>query len=182
MDSMVILDKQGPLYTQLYRVLRSQILAGRLSQGARMPATRALAEELGLSRNVVMLAYEQLLAEGYLVARTGAGTFVASDLPQKFTTPITTTGVVRAVRQMPVQLSAYVRRLEHDATASEFTWAPRRTPLPYDFRYGPPSIVDFPQETWCRVLARRARRASIFSGEVGSSFTRRTQNRLSSLT
>ena len=164
---MLILDKQGPLYTQLYRVLRSQILAGRLSQGARMPATRALAVELGLSRNVVMLAYEQLLAEGYLVARTGAGTFVASDLPQKFTTPITTTGVVRAVRQMPVQLSAYVRRLEHDATASEFTWAPRRTPLPYDFRYGPPSIVDFPQETWCRVLARRARRASIRDLDYG---------------
>ena len=58
--------------------------------------------ELGVSRNVVMLAYEQLLAEGYLLARTGAGTFVASDLPQKFTTPITTTGITRALRQMPV--------------------------------------------------------------------------------
>ena len=100
---MLKLDKQGPLYAQLYRALRSQILEGQLPPGARVPATRALATELRLSRNVVMLAYEQLLAEGYLVARIGAGTFVASDLPQKFTTSPKTTGVTQAVRQMPVQ-------------------------------------------------------------------------------
>ena len=164
---MLNLDKQGPLYAQLYRALRSQILAGTLPPGARVSATRALATELGLSRNVVMLAYEQLLAEGYLVARTGAGTFVASDLPQQFTTPSNTTEVTQSVRQMPVQLSAYVRRIEHDATASEFTWAPRHTPLPYDFRYARPSVVDFPHETWCRVLARCARRASIRDLDYG---------------
>ncbi|MBI3300794.1 MAG: PLP-dependent aminotransferase family protein [Deltaproteobacteria bacterium] len=164
---MLNLDKQGPLYAQLYRAVRAQILAGKLPPGARMSATRALATELGLSRNVVMQAYEQLLAEGYLVARTGAGTFVASDLPQKFTTPRNTTGLTRAVKQMPVQLSAYVRRIERDATASEFTWAPRRTPLPYEFRYGRPSVVDFPPETWCRVLARRARRISIRDLDYG---------------
>src|SRR5262249_45577409 len=164
---MLTLDKQGPLYAQLYRALRSQILEGRLPQGARVPATRALATELGLSRTVVMLAYEQLLAEGYLVARIGAGTFVAADLPQQFTTPRKTIGVTRAVRQMPVQLSAYVRRLEHDAMTSDFTWAPRRMPLPYDFRYGRPSVVDFPHETWCRLLARRARRASVRDLDYG---------------
>ena len=164
---MLQLDQQGPLYAQLYRALRSQILEGSLPPGTRVSATRALATELGLSRNVVMLAYEQLLAEGYLVARIGAGTFVAADLPQQFTTPSNTTGVTRAVRQMPVQLSVYVRRIEHDATASEFTWAPRQTPLPYDFRYGRPSVVDFPHETWCRVLARRARRASIRDLDYG---------------
>src|SRR5687767_5042789 len=153
---MLTLDKQGPLYSQLYRALRLQILEGRLPSGARVPATRALATELGLSRNVVMLAYEQLLAEGYLVARTGAGTFVAADLPQRFTTPNHTARVTRAVQQMPVRFSAYVRRIVHDATVSEFTWSPRRTPLPYDFRYGRPSVVDFPHETWCRILARRA--------------------------
>jgi GntR family transcriptional regulator / MocR family aminotransferase len=157
---MLNLDKQGPLYAQLYRALRSQILEGGLSPGARVPATRTLATELGLSRNVVMLAYEQLLAEGYLVARTGAGTFVAADLPQRFTTPNHTARVARAVRQMPVRFSAYVRRIGRDASAGEFTWAPRRTPLPYDFRYGRPSVADFPHETWCRILARRARRVS----------------------
>src|SRR5262245_25431802 len=130
---MLKLDKQGPLYAQLYRALRSQILEGKLSPGARVPATRVLATELGLSRNVVMLAYEQLLAEGYLVARTGAGTFVADDLPQRFTSSRNTTGTTRTVRQMPVRLSAYVRRIEHDVKTSSVTWAPRQTSLPYDF-------------------------------------------------
>jgi GntR family transcriptional regulator / MocR family aminotransferase len=164
---MLHLDKQGPLYAQLYRALRSEILQGRMPPGARVPATRALATELGLSRNVVMLAYEQLLAEGYLVARTGAGTFVAADLPQQFTTPGHTAGRTRAVKPMAARLSSYLRRIEQDATASEFTWAPRHTPLPYDFRYGRPSVVDFPHDTWCRVLARRARRASVRDLDYG---------------
>jgi GntR family transcriptional regulator/MocR family aminotransferase len=164
---MLTLDKQGPLYSQLYRALRLQILEGKLPPGARVSATRVSATELGLSRNVVMLAYEQLLAEGYLVARTGAGTFVAADLPQQFTSPRSTPGVTGAIRQMPVRLSAYVRRIERDITASTVTWAPRQTPLPYDFRYGRPSVVDFPHETWCRVLARRARRASVRDLDYG---------------
>jgi len=75
---MLKLDGQGPLYAQLYRALRAQILAGELPPVRRVSATRTLATELGLSRNAAILAYEQLLAEGYLVARTGAGTFVAS--------------------------------------------------------------------------------------------------------
>jgi GntR family transcriptional regulator/MocR family aminotransferase len=164
---MLQLDKQGPLYTQLYRALRSQILVGQLPPGARVAATRVLAAELGLSRNVVMLAYEQLLAEGYLVARTGAGTFVASDLPQQFTTPRKTMGRTREIRQKTVQLSAYLRRIASDVTASEFTWAPRQPSLPYDFRYGRPPAADFPHETWCRVLAHRARRASIRDLDYG---------------
>ena len=166
---MLKLDKQGPLYAQLYRALRSQILEGKLSPGARVPATRVLATELGLSRNVVMLAYEQLLAEGYLVARTGAGTFVADDLPRQFTSSRNTTGTTRTVRQMPVQFSAYVRRIEHDVKTSTVTWAPRQTSLAYDFRYGRPSLADFPHETWCRVLARRARKASVRDLDYGPS-------------
>jgi GntR family transcriptional regulator/MocR family aminotransferase len=168
-DAMLTLDKQGPLYAQLYRALRSQILAGKLSPGARVPATRMLATELGLSRNVLMLAYEQLLAEGYLVARTGAGTFVADNLPQQFTSSHKTLERARAVRPMPARFSAYVRRIERDLTASTVTWAPRQTSLPYDFRYGRPSVIDFPHETWCRVLARRARRASVRDLDYGPS-------------
>lgn len=166
---MLTLDKQGPLYAQLYRALRSRILAGKLSPGTRVPATRALATELGLSRNVIMLAYEQLLAEGYLVARTGAGTFVADNLPQQFTSSRNTVEMTRAVRQMPTRFSAYVRRIEHDIKASTLTWVPRQIPVPYDFRYGRPSVADFPHETWCRVLARCARRASVRDLDYGPS-------------
>lgn len=175
---MLTLDKQGPLYAQLYRALRSQILAGKLSSGARVPATRVLATELGLSRNVIMLAYEHLLAEGYLVTRTGAGTFVAADLPQKFTTSERTTGMTQTVRKPPIQLSAYVRRVERDVKTSPLTWTPRHQLLPYDFRYGRPSIADFPHEAWCRVLARCARRASLrdldYGPPEGSSALRET--------
>src|SRR5260370_13914739 len=80
------LDADGALYDQIYRALRSQILGGRLTAAARVPATRDLALELGVSRNVAIMAYRQLLDEGYLTARKGAGTFVARELPRHLTT------------------------------------------------------------------------------------------------
>ena len=162
---MLRLDKQGPLYGQVYRALRAEILTGAITPGTRVPATRSLANELGLSRNVVMLAYEQLLAEGYLTARTGSGTFVAPELPQKFTTAEVSATVAPRTKQLPPRLSAYMRRIEEEATTSGFTWEPRRTPLPYDFRYGRPSFVDFPHEMWCRVVARRAGMAGQAGGD-----------------
>src|SRR5690348_7953696 len=61
--------------------LRQGILAGTLPAGARLPPTRALAEELGVARQTVVLAYERLAAEGYVRARVGSGTYVAADLP-----------------------------------------------------------------------------------------------------
>lgn len=61
--------------------LRDGILAGTLPAGSRLPATRGLAEELGVARQTVVLAYERLAAEGYVRAQTGSGTFVAGDLP-----------------------------------------------------------------------------------------------------
>ncbi|WP_031484806.1 PLP-dependent aminotransferase family protein [Streptomyces bicolor] len=62
----------------LERALRDAVRAGRLAPGERLPATRRLADELGISRNTVKAAYDQLVAEGYLTARQGAGTQVAS--------------------------------------------------------------------------------------------------------
>ncbi len=61
--------------------LRQGILAGSLPAGSRLPPTRALASELGVARQTVVLAYERLAAEGYVRARTGSGTYVAPDLP-----------------------------------------------------------------------------------------------------
>ncbi|MEV7000404.1 PLP-dependent aminotransferase family protein [Streptomyces sp. NPDC093982] len=65
----------------LERALRDAVRDGRLAPGARLPATRRLADELGISRNTVKAAYDQLVAEGYLTARQGAGTQVAALLP-----------------------------------------------------------------------------------------------------
>jgi len=76
------LDEAGPLYLQIYRAFRNEILSRTLTPGERVPSTRALADLLKVSRNTAVLAYEQLLAEGYLETRMGAaGTVVAPVLP-----------------------------------------------------------------------------------------------------
>src|SRR5688572_25319784 len=94
----------APLYWQLYTNLRTAILAGRLKKGTKLPSTRALASELNVSRNTVLNAYEQLLAEGYLDSIEATGTFVASVLPDLLLTdasPIPT----RTTTTRPARLS-----------------------------------------------------------------------------
>jgi GntR family transcriptional regulator / MocR family aminotransferase len=162
------LDADGPLYDQIYRALRGQILGGRLVATTRVPATRDLALELGVSRNVAIMAYRQLLDEGYLTARRGAGTFVARELPRNLTTVAARRRPRPTRPSAPVHLSAYAHRVREASQGGRFTWAPRRNVLPYDFRYGPPSFTDFPHETWCRVLSRRARRVTIRDLDYGS--------------
>ena len=70
-----------PLGVQLSGQVRDLVLAGTLVRGDRLPSTRALAADLGVARSVTEQAYDQLLAEGWLEARRGAGTFVASGAP-----------------------------------------------------------------------------------------------------
>src|SRR5436190_6430657 len=78
-ELLVTLDRQdrAPLRAQLENALREAIRSGRLAVGDRLPSSRMLASDLGLSRGVVQECYEQLAAEGYLVSRTGSGTTVA---------------------------------------------------------------------------------------------------------
>src|SRR3954469_20702033 len=70
-----------PTFRQIHDGLRRAILDGRLRPGQRVPSTRGLATDLGVSRLPVLSAYEQLLHEGYLVGRTGSGTFVSDNIP-----------------------------------------------------------------------------------------------------
>jgi GntR family transcriptional regulator/MocR family aminotransferase len=79
---VVTLDRQSrvPLYRQIYRGYRDAIAERRLRPGERLPSTRSLAAELGVSRLPVLAAFDQLLAEGYCESRLGAGTFVAEAL------------------------------------------------------------------------------------------------------
>ncbi|WP_424814565.1 PLP-dependent aminotransferase family protein [Roseococcus sp. YIM B11640] len=79
--------KGAPLLRQVYLELRRAILEGALPPGARLPASRALAQRLGVARNTVVAAYEQLLAEGFIEGRVGAGSFVSRDLPQGLEPP-----------------------------------------------------------------------------------------------
>jgi GntR family transcriptional regulator/MocR family aminotransferase len=72
----------APLQRQLYAQIREAVLAGRLSAGSRLPSTRILGQDLGCSRNTVIGAFDQLLAEGYLESRGGSGTYVTRVLPE----------------------------------------------------------------------------------------------------
>lgn len=74
-------DDDTPLHRQLCDRLREAILRGTLRAGTRLPGTRTLASELGISRNTVVNAFEQLLAEGYVTGKIGSGTYVACKLP-----------------------------------------------------------------------------------------------------
>jgi GntR family transcriptional regulator / MocR family aminotransferase len=104
------LDGQGPRYAQITRALTSQIHSGALSPGARLPATRELARDLGCSRNTVLLAYEQLTLEGYLVTRSGGGTFVSPSLPVTPATEVRTDDLVELAKGM-ARLSPNGRRI-----------------------------------------------------------------------
>src|SRR4051794_14487626 len=74
-------DSDVPLYRQVYDGLRRAIIEGLLRPGQRVPSSRALATELGVSRLSVLTAFDQLRHEGYLSGRVGSGTFVSAALP-----------------------------------------------------------------------------------------------------
>src|SRR5512144_3260119 len=77
------------LQQQIYAAVRRAILDGVLTAGARLPSSRALADDLSVSRTTTLLAYEQLAAEGYVSGARGSGTFVAEELPDDLPHAIT---------------------------------------------------------------------------------------------
>jgi GntR family transcriptional regulator / MocR family aminotransferase len=148
-----------PLYQQLYTHLRTAILSGELKCGLKLPSTRALADELNLSRNTVLNAYQQLLAEGYLEGHAGSGTFVADVLPEHLlTTPdrkLSTTPEL--IESHPPRFPARTRSQQASLTPTAST-APSKSKLPRPFRSEVPALDVFPYELWSRLVARQARR------------------------
>ncbi len=140
------------LYRQLYGQLRTAILEGRLRGGAKLPSTRGLAEDLGVARNTVMGAYEQLLAEGYLEGETGSGTYVARALPDKILQAPAVQRVARARAGM-AQLS---RRGQTLATGGPLNL--RYSDPPRPFRPGTPALDHFPSPLWSRLVTKYWRR------------------------
>src|SRR5713226_7785743 len=84
---IIAVDRKAakPLHRQIYDAYRTAIVDGRLGSGQRIPSTRVLALEIGVSRFPVVNAYAQLLAEGYFESRVGAGTVVSRSLPEHLT-------------------------------------------------------------------------------------------------
>jgi GntR family transcriptional regulator/MocR family aminotransferase len=147
--SLIVLDKESAesLRGQVYRRLRDAILAQQLRAGYRLPSTRAVADTLGVSRNTVADVFAQLVAEGYLVARRGSGTFVAALAPALESPPArdTQTSWERAsTRGKLFEAMLQSRRLS-DAS-----------PIP--FRPGMPALDLFPFDVWSRIAGKIMRR------------------------
>lgn len=147
----ITLDRAAgvPLHHQLGDALRRLILSGELAAGARLPATRRAGAELGVSRNVVVLAYEQLQLEGYLQSAVGVGTWVPESLEPGLLRPGGPGGGESA--RVPADGASLSRR--GDAIASQVTLLSASRPtLP--FRPSAVAAELFPVRTWARLSSR----------------------------
>jgi len=143
----LLLDGRGPLHAQLTRALKTAMVAGRVSRGSRLPPTRMLARELGLSRNTVLTAYEQLRAEGFVDGRIGSGSYAALPLlamaandPQPLTS-------------QPQSNFSRRGRAVHDHARMP---GRREDGVRYAFQYGLPLVNPALASTWARELAHAA--------------------------
>ncbi|MCP3876710.1 MAG: PLP-dependent aminotransferase family protein [Desulfobacteraceae bacterium] len=120
-------DQKKTLFQQIYEKIRDNILTGKLKPGAKLPATRRLAKELKVSRNVVMEAYDQLHAEGYIESSQGAYTKVA--------------------------VNSYYERYQSGKKRKQ---PPQKKPINYDieFRTGIPDLKTFPKNLWGSYLKK----------------------------
>lgn len=145
------IDRRGPepLHRQVYFAIRQAILNGALRPGARLPATRGLAADLGLSRNTVLAAFEQLHAEGYVDGRVGAGSFVSHRLPE---------AVLGAGAGPPPASDRGRVRPRPSARGARLAGLVRGRAAARPFSPGLPELEQFPFDDWARLLARRWRR------------------------
>lgn len=147
-DLLVPLDEASgiPLYRQIYEGVRDAILEGRLPPGTRLPSTRRLAEYLAVSRTTVLVAFDQLGAEGFLDATVGSGSRVSDRIPPapqhapdlQFGGSVSLDVLSRCGRSL-VELRRPSRAL---------------SPGPRVFRTGQPPVDGFPLDVWRRLAAR----------------------------
>lgn len=136
------LDRNSPqsLALQLTSALRAAVRTGSLLPGDRLPPTRKLAEELEVSRNIVIVAYEQLVSEGYFESRVGRGTAVASGLTGETERTVSTKDTRRVRRAAP--------------------GVPRLPKIRFGLIPGVPDLRKLPTRRWLECLADAHRHAS----------------------
>lgn len=151
-------DSNAPLYQALYNHLRAAILSGELKGGMKLPSTRALADELNISRNTVLNAYRQLIAEGYLDSSEGSGTFVAHVLPELLLTAPRPSALktVQPPNVTPPQ-PLFSERTKAQIAISQ----PPTVGKPRPFVPEAPALDVFPYQLWSRLVVRQARRMSV---------------------
>jgi GntR family transcriptional regulator/MocR family aminotransferase len=163
---LIALDPKSrdSLTRQIYRAIRDGILAGRLVGGLRLPSTRALANDLGVSRNTVVTAFDQLLAEGYVESRVGRGTRVSHTMPDHLlharSRPRPRAVVSQAANAASARGALLVEHARRKSSVEEGTIA---------FVPGVPALDMFPWQTWSRLVANRARELGAESAGYGDS-------------
>ncbi len=148
------LDGRGPRYAQLTRALKQAILDGRCPPASRLPATRVLARELGLSRNTVLAAYEQLAAEGFLEGRVGSGCYVAAFAAAR---PAAASVPATAAASRRVRLARRGQRMA--AVYDRAIPGRQHRGLRYNLQYGLPMTNPPLASAWRRELNRAAAHA-----------------------
>lgn len=144
--------KNLPLYRQIYAAIRAEILSGNFAPKMKLPSTRTLAQTLGVSRITVSNAYEQLLAESYLEGKTGAGTFVASRLPDDLLNAKKSEPTNRKSRKnAELNLSPYGENLQTKNVKSARAGSLTKF---QPFQNGLTAIDEFPFEIWSRIAAK----------------------------
>ena len=149
-----------PLHKQVYDAYRAAMVDGRLRPGQRIPSTRVLASEIGISRFPVLNAYAQLLAEGYLESRVGAGTVVCSSLPGQAALGKLGGALRAAIRSGPRPVAARCSMLPG---TDSFPW----TRVWGAFRVGQVAFDQFPIQVWKSLVARHCKRMDARSAHYG---------------
>lgn len=148
-----------PLYQQLYDAFRVAILEKRLRSGQRLPATREIATQFNVSRSTVLLAFDHLHTEGYILGKTGAGTFVNENIPDDFFQANPNKSYIPvdfSEADTKASLSTRAKRIQ----ASMFpAWASERKIIP--FRPGIPALREFPFDLWAKLVAKATRNLPI---------------------
>ncbi len=137
---------QKPIYQQIYEAFRTRIVKRELRPGQLIPSTRQLARELHVSRFPVLNAYAQLLAEGYFESRVGAGTFIASSLPEETRNRKAMATLAQGLRTISASVSTLPQYVKPSWPADLGA-----------FQLGQPEVEEFPLKTWSKLAARHAR-------------------------
>jgi GntR family transcriptional regulator / MocR family aminotransferase len=145
--------KTIPIYRQLYEWFRRAILAGQLRPAQRVPSTRNLAAELGISRIPVSSAYEQLHAEGYFETFVGAGTCVASSIPDDALRPADGESPGTSPRVSRGKARRRISRRVTSMLLPPQSWLDNLGA----FRVSLPALEHFPMDSWSRLVHRHLR-------------------------
>jgi GntR family transcriptional regulator/MocR family aminotransferase len=167
-----------PLHAQIYAGFRAAILDRSLRAGERIPSTRTLARELGVSRIPALNAYSQLLAEGYFESRTGAGTFVSSSLPglmeerAEERAPASHVRARGAARSRSSVSRASSKANSRRQLAARVAALPRHEKPPWfggtgAFSFSQPGVDAFPLHIWSKIVARYWRNVPVSALEYG---------------